>query len=295
MLNVKKWQTSANTAIRADILCIPSWNQLVLEGSICCKIWKPLIRKMTTASRGLLFSHASISGRFSRNLVEMVAFISVSCPAVKNANSSEVHFNWEIQLTWCVMPCVMRYDANMWCPSVLFYSVSWSSRAAFQQSPFQWNVRVCVPVYLVRSSEMQHTKRSALVSTAVLFTKKWKGLGLDDGTFYLYFSLFTSDTWNSPPIFLVCSFRPFHLSPVLIFISFHSLLTHTHTPLPVFWQLQGAVTEWVCVSLFVTKMGFGWMDGGILEEKCNHKKSDREKDGLLPLWASSQLGGGYRR
>lgn len=77
---------------------------------------------------------------------------------------------------------------------------------------------------------------------------------------------------------------------------FPSILpSHTHTPLPVFWQLQGAVTEWVCVSLFVTKMGFGWMDGGILEEKCNHKKSDREKDGLLPLWASSQLGGGYRR
>lgn len=32
------------------------------------------------------------------------------------------------------------------------------------------------------------------------------------------------------------------------------------------------------------------MDGGILEEKCNHKESDREKDGLLLLWASSQLG-----
>lgn len=190
------------------------------------------------------------------------------------------------------MPRVMRYEANVWCPSVLFYSVSWSSRAAFQESPSQWNVRVCVPVYLVRSSEMQHTKLSALVSTAVLFTKKWKGLGLDEAaTFYLYFSLFTSDTWNSPPIFLVCSFRP---SPILIL--FPSILpSRTHTPLPVFWQLQGAVTEWVCVSLFVTKMGFGWMDGGILEEKCNHKESDREKDGLLLLWASSQLGGGWKR
>lgn len=36
------------------------------------------------------------------------------------------------------------------------------------------------------------------------------------------------------------------------------------------------------------------MDVGILEEKCNHKESGREKDELLSLWASSLLGGGFR-
>lgn len=189
------------------------------------------------------------------------------------------------------MPRVMRYEANVWCPSVLFYSVSWSSRAAFQESPSQWNVRVCVPVYLVRSSEMQHTKLSALVSTAVLFTKKWKGLGLDEAaTFYLYFSLFTSDTWNSPPIFLVCSFRP---SPILIL--FPSILpsrTHTHR-----CQFSDSYRErWQseCVCRCLSRK---WDLGGWMEEfwrrnaiirKAIEKRMDCYCYGLPPNWVEDE-------
>ena len=102
-----------------------------------------------------------------------------------------------------------------------FCSVSWSSRAAFQESPSQWNAEGCVLVYLVRSSELQHTKLSRLVSTPVCFTDKWEELGLDElpSSIVLVFS----EVSNSPPILPVVSFLNCHLYPC------PPPPTHTHT------------------------------------------------------------------
>lgn len=52
----------------------------------------------------------------------------------------------------------------------------------------------------------------------------------------------------------------------------------------ILWQLQRAVMEWLCVSLFVMKMGFQQIDGKMLEEKWNLKVKQLRKSMACYRW-----------
>lgn len=143
-------------------------------------------------------------------------------------------------------------------------SVSWSSRAAFQESPSQSNAKGCVLVYLVRSSELQHTKLSRLVSIPVLFMDKWKELGLDEvPEFYRDLSLFSGNVSNSPPVLLCFHSLTAPSRPVLILSPPHRH-THTHTAASFLTATGSGDRVSVCVIVCHENgiWGNGWRNSG---------------------------------
>lgn len=186
--------------------------------------------------------------------------------------------------------------------SFFFCSVSWSSRAAFQESPSQWNAKGCVLVYLVRSSELQRTKLTRLVSTQVLFMDKWKELGLDKTTkFYpiLVFLAFSEviplihQQFNPPSL----SFLNCHLSPCPHFIPPQHTHTHKHTHTAASFLTATGTGDGVSMCHCLSrKWDFGeWMEEfwrrNAIIRKAVEKRMDCYRYGL-PL---CRAGGGFRR